>query len=759
MATAADTHDSTNNTFLHLDSSSTATLSFKDHHLHNQHSLHLPRHHSNSSSPNLSNNTIIVNTGSSSLNHHQHHHHQTISAAAVAGSSTSTTPTSTTTSAASTTATMLTLKDTTSASSTSSSLSTSSTSMDSLVLAASSIMPTSSSTLSSSSTSSSSSSAESTPMAALEDALENINLHADLDASADSNASDSYRNQTILLDLEEGVRYAGSVKFFNSQKGYGFIIPDTKDMEVFVHHSAIANPKLGFRSLSESERVDFEIVQGDKGYQAANVTGPNGAPVLGDPNAHLYMTTHQLQMHHLLMTQQNAAAAAAAAAASVGGVVGASGVVGLEWDSTAGLVSTDGHVVSPRQHHVLLPQQQHQQQQQQQQLLHQHHHLPHSPPPMPSTHHIYPSPQSHRGAGGLVGSQVHHANTNNHSTPSPSTQLHRSASTSSHTSVTSPSSGRRPSRTGSVGSNNNGDLHQTPRRNNNANGHGGGNGGSGRGRYAYPNMPQIQQGQHQQAVYASPVPVQVHPGVTGVLPGAEYGAGVAANPNGVDYAIPQYYYIDPYAVPMPMPMVATPVTTTAPGATQTAAGVAPQQQQQPHPTSSMPLPPTKQHQQQPIPHMYAIQPTPTPYAGGYWYMPGTHQIMYAAPPHPVAYPTTAPTSTPNGYIKDDETSGGTSPTTPSQPASTHQVYPGYYPHPLMVMPQGVPPVALAEGYPEGVAGYYGQGGVAGGYGVVMGQGGVMYQTVPVQQQQQQVQQGGYQGERRGGKKRVEQQNE
>ncbi len=59
------------------------------------------------------------------------------------------------------------------------------------------------------------------------------------------------------------------MKWFNDSKGYGFIKQDEGE-DVFVHHSAIQAQ--GFRSLSEGERVTFEIVKGPKGLQAANVT-------------------------------------------------------------------------------------------------------------------------------------------------------------------------------------------------------------------------------------------------------------------------------------------------------------------------------------------------------------------------------------------------------------------------------------------------------------------------------------------------------
>jgi CspA family cold shock protein len=60
----------------------------------------------------------------------------------------------------------------------------------------------------------------------------------------------------------------GNVKWFNNAKGFGFISRDGAP-DVFVHHTAIVAE--GFRTLSEGERVEFEIVQGPKGLQAANV--------------------------------------------------------------------------------------------------------------------------------------------------------------------------------------------------------------------------------------------------------------------------------------------------------------------------------------------------------------------------------------------------------------------------------------------------------------------------------------------------------
>jgi CspA family cold shock protein len=62
---------------------------------------------------------------------------------------------------------------------------------------------------------------------------------------------------------------AGHVKWFNADKGYGFIAPDEGTEDVFAHHSAIQST--GFRTLEENQKVEFDIVPGPKGPQAENI--------------------------------------------------------------------------------------------------------------------------------------------------------------------------------------------------------------------------------------------------------------------------------------------------------------------------------------------------------------------------------------------------------------------------------------------------------------------------------------------------------
>jgi cold shock protein len=76
--------------------------------------------------------------------------------------------------------------------------------------------------------------------------------------------------RSITHGVVSMARTIGTVKWFNDAKGFGFITPENGEKDCFVHHTAIKAD--GFRSLSEGDRVEFDIVQGAKGPAAENVT-------------------------------------------------------------------------------------------------------------------------------------------------------------------------------------------------------------------------------------------------------------------------------------------------------------------------------------------------------------------------------------------------------------------------------------------------------------------------------------------------------
>jgi CspA family cold shock protein len=84
---------------------------------------------------------------------------------------------------------------------------------------------------------------------------------------SDSSASDVHSARPNAL--KEIYMAQGSVKWFNAEKGFGFIAQDGGGADVFVHFSAIQSQ--GYKSLDENQRVEFDITQGPKGPQAENV--------------------------------------------------------------------------------------------------------------------------------------------------------------------------------------------------------------------------------------------------------------------------------------------------------------------------------------------------------------------------------------------------------------------------------------------------------------------------------------------------------
>jgi CspA family cold shock protein len=80
---------------------------------------------------------------------------------------------------------------------------------------------------------------------------------------------DGAENRTVQVERNEVDMATGTVKWFNAEKGFGFIAPDDGGADLFAHFSAIQGG--GYRSLDENQKVEFDVAQGDRGPQAANI--------------------------------------------------------------------------------------------------------------------------------------------------------------------------------------------------------------------------------------------------------------------------------------------------------------------------------------------------------------------------------------------------------------------------------------------------------------------------------------------------------
>lgn len=74
----------------------------------------------------------------------------------------------------------------------------------------------------------------------------------------------------MYCNLQEVCQMTGKVKWFRAEKGYGFITVEGQSKDIFVHFSAINAD--GYKTLEEGQTVEFDVVEGDRGPQAANVT-------------------------------------------------------------------------------------------------------------------------------------------------------------------------------------------------------------------------------------------------------------------------------------------------------------------------------------------------------------------------------------------------------------------------------------------------------------------------------------------------------